>query len=117
MKVWPRSVGPHAPRWARTVQEYQRPSFKRHGVEGGRIACPSTGAVLQRHERFHTWSPHSFRSVTIVAMLACGGVMTEECAAVERARRRSLWSHGYRHKGSDGALRHRPTRYGSSDES
>ena len=117
MKVWPRSVGPHAPRWTRTVQEYQRPSFERHAVEGGRLACPCTGVVLQRHERFLAWSPHSFRSVTIVAMLACGGVVTEECAAVEGARRRSLWSHGYRHKGSDGALRHRPTRYGSSDES
>ena len=83
------------------MQEYQRPSFERHAVEGGRLACPCTGVVLQRHERFLAWSPHSFRSVTIVAMLACGGVVTEECAAVEGARRRSLWSHGYRHKGSD----------------
>ena len=99
------------------MQEYQRPSFERHAVEGGRLACPCTGVVLQRHERFLAWSPHSFRFVTIVAMLACDGLMTQECAAVEGARRRSLWSHGYRHKGSDGALRHRPTRYGSSDES
>ena len=74
---------------------------------GSRVRAPVR--VRQLHERFSAWSPHrfSFSFVTIVVMLACGVVMTEECAAVEGARRRSLWSHGYRHKGSDGALRHR----------
>ena len=45
MKVWSRSFDPHAPRWARTLKEHQRPSFKRHvgpdRVSVDRCACRS----------------------------------------------------------------------------
>ena len=117
MKVWSRSFDPHAPRWARTLKREGAPAAKFQAARGNRLACPWTGARAAASRALPAWSPHSFRFVTIVAMLACDGLMTQECAAVEGAYRRSLSSHGYRHKGSDGALRHRPTRYGSSDES
>jgi hypothetical protein len=45
VKVWSRSFDPHAPRWARTLKEHQRPSFKRHvgpdRVSVDRCACRS----------------------------------------------------------------------------